>query len=178
MKFTELSVAGSYRLEPEPAIDERGFFARTFCQAEFATRGLNPALVQCSVSFNRRAGTLRGMHYQKAPDEEAKLVRCTAGAIYDVVLDLRPGSASYLRWEGVELSAYNHHALYVPEGCAHGFLTLVDDSEVFYQMSKDYRPEAAAGVRWDDPVFGIEWPSSDVIMSERDRNYAFWDNMT
>lgn len=177
MKFTELSVAGSYLVEPEPAADERGFFARTFCQAEFAALGLNPGLVQCSVSFSRRAGTLRGMHYQKKPYEEDKLVRCTAGAIFDVVLDLRSDSATYLKWTAVELSAGNHKAVCVPAGCAHGFLTLADGSEVFYQMSEMYHPESSAGVRWNDPAFGIEWPDNDVIISERDRNFLLWDDL-
>lgn len=174
MKFTALRVDGCYLVEPEPVVDERGFFARTFCREEFTRHGLNPELMQCSVSFNQRVGTLRGMHYQKPPHAEAKLVRCTAGAVYDVVLDLRPGSSSYLRWEGIELQADNHLAVYIPEGCAHGFVTLVDASEVYYQMSVAYHPEAAAGVRWDDPAFGIEWPLDDIIISERDSNYASW----
>lgn len=174
MRFTPLSVAGSYLVEPEPVEDARGFFARTFCSDEFAHHGLNPALVQCSVSYNRRAGTLRGMHYQQPPHAEAKLVRCTAGAIYDVVLDLRPDSPSYLRWDARELGADNRRAVYIPEGCAHGFLTLADASEVFYQMSAPYHPAAAAGVRWDDPAFSIEWPAADIIISERDGNFAPW----
>jgi dTDP-4-dehydrorhamnose 3,5-epimerase len=176
MKFTALSVAGSYLVEPQAMTDERGFFARTFCHDEFARHGLNPGLLQCSISYNRRSGTLRGMHYQKSPCEEAKLVRCTAGVIFDVVLDLRPGSPSYLRWDGVELSADNHRAVYIPEGCAHGFVTLADASEVFYQMSVVYSPEAAAGVRWNDPAFGIDWPLADLIISDRDRNYELWDD--
>lgn len=174
MKFTALTVAGSYLIEPVIMTDERGFFARTFCRNEFVRHSLNPDLVQCSISFNRHAGTLRGMHYQRAPHAEAKLVRCTAGVIFDVVLDLRPASSSYLQWTGMELSADNHRAMYVPEGCAHGFLTLADASEVFYQMSVDYHPDAAAGVRWDDPAFGIAWPRRDVIMSERDRLFELW----
>ncbi len=168
MKFTALAVAGSYLVEPEAMTDERGFFSRTFCRDEFAEHGLNPGLVQCSVSFNRHSGTLRGMHYQKPPHEEAKLVRCTSGKIFDVVLDLRPQSASFLNWEGVELSADNYKAIYIPEGCAHGFLTLADGSEVLYQMSEPYHPESAAGVRWDDPAFDIEWPTRNVIISDRE----------
>ncbi len=176
MKFTALSVAGSYLVEPEPVEDERGFFARTFCREEFARHGLNPGLMQCNVSYNRLGGTLRGMHYQKAPYAEAKLVRCTAGVIFDVVLDLRPESASYLRWEGIQIGAEDHRAIYIPEGCAHGFLTLVDASEVFYQMSAAYHPEAAAGVRWNDPAFGIEWPRTEIIISERDGNFKPWEH--
>ena len=176
MKFTALTVAGSYLVEPEVMADERGFFSRTFCRDEFVEHGLNPGLVQCSVSFNRHSGTLRGMHYQKPPHEEAKLVRCTSGSIFDVVLDLRPQSASYLSWEGIQLSADNHKAVYIPAGCAHGFLTLKDGSEVFYQMSESYHPESAAGVRWDDPAFGIEWPMTDPIISDRDRTYPAWQS--
>ena len=177
MKFTPLSVVGSYLVEPEPVVDERGFFARTFCHEEFARHGLNPELMQCSVSFNRRSGTLRGMHYQKQPHEEAKLVRCTTGAIHDVVLDLRTGSPSFLKWAAVELSADNRSAIYIPEGCAHGFLTLTDASEVYYQISIGYHPESAAGVRWDDPAFGIEWPCADFIISERDSNFESWGHV-
>ncbi len=176
MRFTALSVDGCYLVEPEPVVDERGFFARTFCRDEFARHGLNPELMQCSVSFNKCAGTLRGLHYQKPPHEEAKLVRCTAGAVYDVVLDLRPGSSSYLCWEGVQLVADNHRAVYIPEGCAHGFVTLADASEVYYQMSAAYHPESAAGVRWNDPAFGIEWPHADFIISERDSNFESWEH--
>lgn len=174
MRFTALAVAGSFLVEPEPVEDARGFFARTFCRDEFTSHGLNAELAQCSVSFNRRAGTLRGMHYQKPPHAEAKLVRCTAGAIHDVVLDLRTGSPSFLKWAAAELSADNRSALYIPEGCAHGFLTLTDASEVYYQISTGYHPESAAGVRWDDPAFAIVWPHGDVIMSERDRQFELW----
>lgn len=174
MKFTALPVEGSYLVEPEASCDERGFFARTFCRDEFSAHGLNAGLVQCSVSYNRRSRTLRGMHYQKSPHEEVKLVRCTAGTVLDVILDLRRQSPSYLRWSGLELRADNHKSVYIPAGCAHGFLTLADNSEVFYQMSESYHPESAAGVRWDDPVFGIEWPTTDVIISDRDREYPSW----
>jgi dTDP-4-dehydrorhamnose 3,5-epimerase len=176
MKFTAMPVAGCYLVEPEELADERGFFARTFCRNEFIAQGLNPGLVQCSVSYNHRAGTLRGMHFQKKPHEEDKLVRCTAGSIFDVVLDLRCESATFLKWTAAELSADNHKAMYVPAGCAHGFQSLVDYSEVFYQISETYHPESAAGVRWDDPEFGIEWPLVDTIMSERDRNFDLWVN--
>jgi dTDP-4-dehydrorhamnose 3,5-epimerase len=164
-------VAGAVLVEAERISDERGFFARTFCRDEFAAQGLDTALVQCSISFNERAGTLRGMHYQRAPHEEAKLVRCTMGAIRDVVLDLRRESATFLRWAAVELSAANRSALYVPKGVAHGFVTLADASEVLYQMSVMFHPECAAGVRWDDRAFAIDWAAPVRVISERDRNY-------
>jgi dTDP-4-dehydrorhamnose 3,5-epimerase len=151
--------------------DERGFFARTFCRREFEARGLNPRLAQCSVSFNRRKGTLRGMHFQRAPHREAKLVRCTAGAIYDAIIDLRPASPTFLRHAGVELTAENRRALYVPEGFAHGFQTLADGTEVFYQMSEPYAPQAAAGVRWDDAAFGVRWPLRVSVIAKRDEEY-------
>lgn len=169
MIFTETKLAGVFEVHPEPHGDERGLFARTWCQAEFEDHGLSGRLVQCSTSFNARRGTLRGLHYQAAPFAEAKLVRCTAGAIYDVALDLRQGSPTFLEWHGAELNARNRHALYIPEGCAHGFLTLEDESEVFYQMSEFYRPESARGVRWNDPAFNIAWPGSVEVISERDR---------
>jgi dTDP-4-dehydrorhamnose 3,5-epimerase len=171
MKFVETLLPGAFVLEPEPAGDGRGFFARNFCAHEFAERGLNPSIAQCSVSFNHRRGTLRGMHYQSAPFEEAKLVRCTAGAIHDVILDLRPFSPSFRNWIAVELSAANRRMVYIPAGMAHGFQTLEDASEVFYQISKPYSAEHASGVRWDDPAFAIRWPLRDPILSERDRNY-------
>jgi dTDP-4-dehydrorhamnose 3,5-epimerase len=171
VKFVPLPLPGAFIIEPELIADERGFFARTFCRDEFAAHGLNPDLVQCSVSFNKHKGTLRGMHYQKKPHEEAKLVRCTKGAICDVIIDLRPDSSTFTRWAGVELSAQNHVAIYIPEGFAHGFLTLVDESEVFYQMSEPFHSDCAAGVRWDDPVFAIEWLGEIGVMSERDKSY-------
>lgn len=176
MKFTALSIQGCYLIEIEALNDERGYFARTFCRDEFSAQGLNADLEQCSVSFNVRGGTLRGMHYQKPPHAEEKLVRCTAGAIFDVILDLRRDSATYLQWTSVELSADNHRAVYIPGGCAHGFLTLADASEVFYQMSVAYAQESAAGVRWDDPAFNIEWPAGEVVISDRDRNFLLWDD--
>ena len=171
MRFTETKVAGAYLIEPEPIADERGFFARTWCREEFADRGLTPALAQANVSFNHRKGTLRGLHYQAAPHAEAKLVRVTRGAIWDLALDLRRDSPTFLAWFGAELSDANRHMLYVPEGCAHGFLTLTDDAEVAYQMSAPYAPEAARGVRFDDQAFGIEWPGEVVVINERDRGY-------
>lgn len=151
--------------------DERGFFARTFCTNEFAIHGLNARIVQCSISFNRRRGTLRGLHYQAAPRAETKLVRCTRGAVYDVVLDLRGDSPTFRQWIGVELTEQKRNMVYIPEGCAHGFLTLADETEVFYQMSEFYALESARGVRWDDPAFRIDWPGKVEVISERDRTY-------
>jgi dTDP-4-dehydrorhamnose 3,5-epimerase len=171
MIFRETAIAGVWVVEPERHEDERGFFARTWDSSEFAARGLSGRVVQCSVSYNRRRGTLRGLHYQVAPHEEAKLVRCTLGAVFDVAVDLRPGSTTLCDWVGVDLSAENRRALYVPEGCAHGFLTLADDSEVSYQMSEFHAPEAARGVRFDDPAFGIDWPAEVAVVNERDRSY-------
>jgi dTDP-4-dehydrorhamnose 3,5-epimerase len=171
MRFTETKVAGAFLIEPEPIADERGFFARTWCREEFADHGLTGELAQANISFNHRKGTLRGLHYQAAPRAEAKLVRVTRGAIWDLALDLRRDSPSYLAWSGAELSDANRHMLYVPEGCAHGFLTLTDDAEVAYQMSAPYAPEAARGVRFDDQAFGIEWPGEVVVINERDRTY-------
>jgi dTDP-4-dehydrorhamnose 3,5-epimerase len=168
-------VDGVFVVEPERIEDERGFFARTWDTREFAEHGLNGSLVQCSVSFNRWARTLRGLHYQAAPYEEAKLVRCTRGALFDVALDLRPSSRTYTRWVGVELSAENTLGLYIPEGCAHGFLSLTQDTEVLYQISQFYEPEAARGVRWNDPAFAIRWPLDVDVINERDRTYADFD---
>jgi dTDP-4-dehydrorhamnose 3,5-epimerase len=171
MKFTGVPLQGAYIVELEPLVDERGFFARCWCHEEFLTQGLNPYLAQCSISFNERKGTLRGMHYQAAPNSEAKLVRCCAGAIYDVILDLRPVSPTYRKWFAVELSAANRRMLYVPEGFAHGFETLSDQSEVFYQITESHHPASARGVRWNDPQFGIEWPIENPILSPRDRTF-------
>jgi dTDP-4-dehydrorhamnose 3,5-epimerase len=171
MIFIDTSIPGAFVVEPEAVEDERGFFARTWCQREFEARGLNPRLVQCGISFNKKRGTLRGMHYQIKPCEEAKLVRCTWGAIYDVVIDLRPDSPTFKRWLAMELTAENRRMLYVPEGFAHGFQTLEDNTEVFYQMSEFYAPECARGVRWDDPAFDIPWPAGELIISSRDRSY-------
>jgi dTDP-4-dehydrorhamnose 3,5-epimerase len=169
--FSETTVQGAFVVDLEPRQDERGFFARTWCERECGERGMNLRVAQCNVSFNKKQGTLRGLHYQVAPFEEAKLVRCTHGAIYDVIVDLRPGSSSFLRHATVVLSAGNRRMLYVPEGCAHGFQTLEDDSEVFYQMSERYSAEHARGVRWNDPALGIEWPPAERIMTDRDRTY-------
>ncbi len=171
MIFTETKLKSAFVIEPERVEDERGFFARTWCQNEFEAHGLNPRLAQCSISFNRQKGTLRGMHYQAAPHAEAKLVRCTMGAVYDVILDLRPYSPSFKQHFALKLTAENCRMIYIPEGFAHGFQTLEDNTEVFYQMSEFYVPESARGVRWDDPTFGIEWPPAERIISPRDRSY-------
>ena len=170
MKFIDTEVHGAWLIEPEPAQDERGFFARTFCARTFAERDLETRFVQHSTSYSRRRGTLRGMHFQRPPHEEAKLVRCVRGAIFDVVLDLRPASATYLGWHGVRLDEEDGRALHVPEGCAHGFQTLVVDSDVLYLISSPYVPEASTGVRWDDAAFDIEWPeAAERTIGERDR---------
>lgn len=171
MIFQPTKITGAVEVHLERMPDERGFFARTWCRNEFASAGLNPSLVQCSLSFSKRRGTLRGMHYQAAPHAESKLVRCTRGAIFDVAVDLRPESPTYKQWFGVVLSAENRSMLYIPEGCAHGLLSLEDDSEVFYQMSEFYDPESARGVRWNDPAFQIAWPERVEVISEQDRSY-------
>ena len=171
MKFTETILNGAFVIEPERIEDERGFFARTFCHREFEDHDLKPNLLQCSVSFNRKRGTLRGMHFQVAPHAETKLVRCTRGAIYDVVLDLRPQSATFRRWVAVELSAENGLMLYIPEGLAHGFQTLADNAEVFYQMTDYYAPEFTRGVCWNDPAFAIKWPMPPEVISDKDREH-------
>ncbi len=171
MRFTETPLAGAFVIEAERFADSRGFFSRTFCKREFAERGLNPRVAQANLSFNDRRGTLRGMHYQTAPHAEAKLVRCTRGAIHDVIIDLRPGSATYLRHFAVRLDEENRTLLYVPEGFAHGYLTLADRTEVAYQMSVAYAPDHGAGVRYDDPAFGIHWPEPVQVIAERDRTY-------
>ncbi|HHS83830.1 MAG TPA: dTDP-4-dehydrorhamnose 3,5-epimerase [Gammaproteobacteria bacterium] len=170
MIFTESELKGAFIIEPEKLTDTRGFFARSWCQREFAEHGLNTNLVQANIAFNNKAGTLRGMHRQVAPHEEAKLVRCTRGALYDVIIDLRPDSSTCGRWLGVELNQDNHKMLYVPEGFAHGYLTLTDDCEIFYLVSEFYTPGAEKGVRWDDPAFGIKWPEiPDLLISEKDQ---------
>jgi dTDP-4-dehydrorhamnose 3,5-epimerase len=171
MLFKPTAIPGAFEIEIEPHHDERGFFARTWCQTEFERHGLNPRLSQCSVSFNKEKGTLRGLHYQDVPFPEAKLVRCTKGAIYDVIVDLRPDSATFKHHHGATLSAENHSMLYVPEGCAHGFLTLSGNTEVFYQISEFYVPELSRGVRWNDAAFGIAWPAEVLVISGRDNTY-------
>jgi dTDP-4-dehydrorhamnose 3,5-epimerase len=169
--FLPTALPGAFVVELERKEDERGYFARTWCQREFESMGLNPGLVQCSVSYNLRRRTLRGMHWQAAPHGEVKLVRCTRGAIWDAILDLRPDSPTYTRHLGVELTAESGRALYIPEGLAHGFVTLADGSEVFYQMSQFHEPTAARGVRWNDPAFAIDWPVTDPILHPRDAGY-------
>ncbi len=169
MKFVPTPLAGAFVVRAERIADERGHFARLYCREEFARHGLDPSLAQCSVSGNRRAGTLRGMHYQSAPHAEAKLVRCTRGALFDVIVDLRPDSATRGRWFGIEMAAGSDDMLYVPEGFAHGFLTLADDTEVHYQISVPYHAPAARGFRWDDPEVGIAWPARPGVISARDR---------
>ena len=171
MIFTRMGIEGAYIIEPEPLADERGFFARSFCEEEFRKNGLETEIVQCNISYNKKSGTLRGMHYQIPPFEEAKIVSCTRGSIYDVVLDLRRGSPSYCRWFATELSENNYTMVYVPKGCAHGYLTLEDDCMVYYQMTEFFHPECARGVRWDDPAFGITWPHPAEIISEKDQSY-------
>lgn len=171
MIFYEAAVKGAFIIEQQRAEDERGYFARTWCLREFKARGLNYRLAQCSTSFNRKRGTLRGMHYQVAPHGEDKLVRCTRGKIYDVIVDLRPDSPTYRQWTAVELSQEHGNILYVPAGCAHGLITLNDNTEVFYQISEFQTPAAARGFRWNDPAFGIHWPIEINVISERDRTY-------
>lgn len=171
MRFHGTKLPGVFEIRPELLSDERGFFARTWCQKEFEAQGLNPRLVQCNISFSRRKGTLRGMHYQAGEHAEAKLVRCTKGSICDVALDIRPESRTFGNWVAVVLTEQDRNMLYLPEGCAHGFLTLEDETEVFYQMSQFYNPESARGVRWDDPAFHIAWPGNVEVISERDRTY-------
>lgn len=174
MIFMETSLRGAYIIELEPHVDERGFFARTFCRKEFMAHGLNPEFAQCDISFNKLRGTLRGLHFQEKPFEEAKLVRCSRGAIYDVVIDLRPGSPTYRQWISEELTQENHKAVYIPEGFAHGFQTLQDDTEVLYQMSVPYRPGHSRGIRWDDPALGIAWPAAaQRIISAKDLAYPW-----
>ena len=174
MKFISTEIAGVWLIVPEPIEDERGSFARLFCRREFETRGLNSELVQCSTSFNRLKGTLRGMHFQAEPHGEEKIVRCTRGAMYDVMADLRRDSPSFRRWSGFELTADNRMMVYVPRGVAHGFLTMSDDTEVFYQMSEFHHPESARGVRWDDPSLAIRWPQvPPALISDGDRSLPY-----
>jgi dTDP-4-dehydrorhamnose 3,5-epimerase len=171
MKWTPLPLASAYLVEIQPLSDERGFFARTWCAEEAQHLGLTAQFVQCDISYNARRGTLRGMHYQAQPHSESKLVRCTAGAIYDVLLDLRPESPTFRGWIAVELTSENRKAVYIPTGFAHGFQSLSDHSEVFYQISESYRFDLSRGVRWNDPAFGIKWPIETAILSERDRSF-------
>lgn len=172
MRFAETELPGAFMIELERREDERGFFARAWCEQEFADHGLDTRVSQCNLAHNEKAGTLRGMHYQAPPYAEVKLVRCTSGAVYDVIVDLRPQSSTYMHWIAVELSAENGRALYIPEGFAHGYQTLVDGTETYYQVSAPYAPDAERGVRWDDPVFGIDWPpADDRVISTKDRGW-------
>lgn len=173
MKFVTTEFLGLYLIEYEKLEDERGFFARTFCQEKFHEQGINTQIIQCSISYNRQKGTLRGMHYQIPPFEEAKLVRCVKGAIYDLVIDLRPASMTYKKWVAFELSA--HNSLYIPKGFAHGFLTLEKDTEVFYQISEKFSPEHARGIRWNDPTFSLSWPLPISVISQKDQNYPNYE---
>ena len=175
MKFLPTGLTGAVVIEPEPLRDERGSFSRTFCREEFRAHGIELTVVQCSVSFNVRRGTLRGLHYQAPPKAEAKLVRCTAGEAFDVIVDLRRGSPTFGRWFAIELTAAGGRMIYVPEGFAHGFQTLRDDTELFYMMSESYSPPHARGVRWDDPQLGIRWPMAPTVMSARDRELPALD---
>ncbi len=172
MRFTELALAGAFIVAPERREDSRGWFARMFCRDEFAAHGLRDEFLQCSASFNTRRGTLRGMHFQRAPFEETKLVRCSRGAVLDVLLDLRPDSGTYCRWQAIELTQDNGLAVYIPCGVAHGFQTLIDETELFYQMTERHCAEFAAGVRWNDPAFAIDWPIKAPILSDKDASYV------
>jgi len=171
MIFTETKLKGAYIIELQKIEDARGFFARGWCQNEFEAHGLVPRIVQANVSHNKKRGTLRGMHYQVAPYAETKLIRCTRGALYDVIVDLRPDSETYKQWIGVELTADNYKMLYVPEGFAHGFITLEDDTDAFYQVSQFYTPGAERGARYNDPSFNIEWPVEIQVISDKDKNW-------
>ncbi len=171
MIFEELKLKGAYFIKPEKREDDRGFFARVFCSEEFSAHELKQGLIQSNVSYNKKKGTLRGMHYQIDPHAEVKIVRCTAGAIIDVIIDMRPESATFRQWTSVRLSAENRCLLYVPEGFAHGYQTLADDTEVFYQTTAPYCAEAERGVRWNDPAFGIDWPLPIAAISLKDKNH-------
>ena len=174
MIFNKTKIQGVFVLDPERIEDERGFFARAWCQTEFEEHGIDARLVQCNLSFNKRKGTLRGMHYQKPPHAETKIVRCTMGALYDVAIDLRPDSPTFRQWAGDTLTAANHRLMVIPPGCAHGFLTLEDNTEIFYQMSAYYALTHAAGVRWNDPAFRIRWPGEVAVIADRDDNYPYF----
>ncbi len=175
MKFTETALKGAYIIDIEPHRDERGFFARGWCANELAEHGLVSRIAQANISVNDKRGTLRGMHYQVPPHGEVKIVRCTKGALYDAIIDLRPDSPTYKEWVGVELTADNYRMLYVPENFGHGFVTLVDDTEAYYLVTEFYTPGSERGLRWNDPAIGIKWPLEPVVISEKDRN---WDDFT
>ena len=171
MILTETPLSAAFVIEPKPLEDARGLFARTWCRREFEAHGLETRIAQCSTSFNKKKGTLRGMHYQAPPLAETKIVRCTRGSMYDVIIDLRPDSPTFMRHFGLVLTVENRKMLYVPTGFAHGFQTLEDDTEIFYQISEFYSPDHGRGVRWNDPAFGIRWPDDERIIVDRDRNY-------
>jgi dTDP-4-dehydrorhamnose 3,5-epimerase len=175
MIFTPSTLPGVFVVELEPHADERGFFARSYCAEEFAAQGLGPELRQCSVSYNARKGTLRGMHYQGAPHEEHKLVRCTAGAVFDVMVDIRDSSPTYRRWFGTELTGANRRSVFIPPGFAHGFVSLTDHAEVYYMISVAHAPQVSRGFRWNDPAFAIEWPVVPTVISSRDASYPLLD---
>jgi dTDP-4-dehydrorhamnose 3,5-epimerase len=175
MIFTESPLPGAFLIDMAPIADERGFFARAYCDQEFAAKGLSTELRQCSVSYNTREGTLRGLHYQRPPHEEHKLVRCTSGAIFDVLVDIRPQSSHYRRWFGTHLTAQNHRSLFIPPGFAHGFITLSDDAEVYYMITVPHAPEYAQGFLWNDPAFSIQWPLVPSVISPRDAAYPLLD---
>jgi dTDP-4-dehydrorhamnose 3,5-epimerase len=175
MIFAETRVQGAYILDIERRADDRGYFARVWCQKEFEAHGLDARLVQANVAVSKRKGTLRGVHFQLAPHEEVKVTRCTRGAVYDVVVDLRPDSPTYLQWAAAELTADNHRMLYAPAGCAHGFQTLTDDAELWYQTSQFYAPKHVSGIRYDDPAFGIEWPLAVTALSDADRSWPDYE---
>jgi dTDP-4-dehydrorhamnose 3,5-epimerase len=175
LKFIETPLANLYIVEIEPFNDDRGFFARSFCARDFLAHGLELTVAQCNISFNEKTGTLRGLHFQAPPHEEAKLVRCTRGAIYDVAVDIRPSSRTYLKWYATELTSENRRMMFIPHGFAHGFQTLADDSEVFYLMSDYYHPESARGLRWNDPMLKINWPIANCIISDKDHTYPLID---
>tara|TARA_B100000686_G_C16772954_1_gene966443 strand:+ start:1116 stop:1643 length:528 start_codon:yes stop_codon:yes gene_type:complete len=172
LNFTETKLSGAFIIEPERLQDDRGFFARSWCEKELAGHNLDTDLAQCNISFNKAKGTLRGMHYQIKPFEEAKIVRCTRGSIYDVIIDLRPDSPTLKHWTAVELNEENRNMLYVPKGFAHGFQTLADNTEIFYQISALYSPRHARGIKWNDPAFNIEWPIDTLTISDKDKSYS------
>jgi dTDP-4-dehydrorhamnose 3,5-epimerase len=171
MRFTPSPIAGAWIIDIEPIHDQRGFFATTWLPEQFREHGIDPALAQCNLAFNHKRGTLRGMHFQAAPHAQAKLVRATRGALLDVIVDLRPESATYRKWDAVELTADNRRTLFIPAGLAHGYLTLADDTEAFYQASTPWAPQAESGVRWNDPAFGIRWPFQPTVISEKDQHW-------
>jgi dTDP-4-dehydrorhamnose 3,5-epimerase len=175
MVFKEIRLKGAFIIELEKIKDDRGFFSRAWCQEEFHAHGLDSNIAQCNLSFNAARGTLRGLHYQIAPYEETKVIRCTRGKIFDVIIDLRPKSPTYLQWTGIELSLENRKMVYVPENFAHGYLTLADNTEVFYQVSQFYSPGSESGIRWNDPSINIKWPEiPNLIISEKDKNWPYF----